>query len=54
MRKILISKSYILLRSGNLEFFVGRRYFRMLRAAIEETEKMRDGTSRVIDLEFQF
>jgi len=52
MRKILISKSYIMLKSGNLEFFVGRRYFRLLKAAMEEAEKMRDGTSRVIDLEF--
>lgn len=25
MRKILISKSYILLKSGSLEFFVGRK-----------------------------
>ena len=38
--------------TGNLEFFVGRKYFGLLKVAIEEAEKMRDGTSRVIDLEF--
>ena len=50
MRKILISKSYILLKSGNLEFFVGRKYFRMLKAAMEEAERMRDGRFREIKL----
>ena len=54
MRKILISKSYIMLKSDNLEFFVGRRYFKMLKAAIEEAERMRDETTRVIDLNFSF
>ena len=32
-RKILISRSYIMLKSGSLEFFVGREYFKMLKAA---------------------
>jgi len=50
MRKILISKSYILLKSGNLEFFVGRRYFKPLKAAMEEAERMRDGKLKEIDL----
>jgi len=36
MRKIVITKNYILLKSGNLEFFVGRKYFGLLKAAIEE------------------
>ena len=51
-RKILISRSYIMFKSGSLEFFVGRKYFRMLKVAIEEAERMKDETSRVIDLEF--
>jgi len=38
MRKILVTRSYIMLKSGNLEFFVGRKYFRLLKAAIEEAE----------------
>ena len=50
MRKILISKSYIMLKSGNLEFFVGRRYFGMLKAAMEEAERMRDGKLKELKL----
>ena len=49
-RKILISKGYILLKSGNLEFFVGRRYFRLLKAAMEEAEEMQDGKVKEINL----
>jgi len=45
-RKILISRSYILLKSGSLEFIAGRKYFRMLKVAIEEAERMKDGMSR--------
>ena len=41
-RKIVVTRDYIILKSGDLEFFVGRKYFGMLRAAIEEAEKMMD------------
>jgi|Deesub1362A_J573_1020465.scaffolds.fasta_scaffold02216_8 hypothetical protein len=50
MRKILISRSYIKLKSGNLEFFVSRRYFGMLKAAMEEAERMRNGELKEITL----
>ena len=50
MRKILISRNYIKLESGNLEFFVGRKYFGMLKAAMEEAERMRDGKLKEINL----
>ncbi len=50
MRKILISKSYIMLKSGNLEFFVGRKYFKMLKAAIEDAERMNHGKLKEIKL----
>ena len=52
MRVIVATRDYIMLNSGNLKFFVGRIYFRMLKTAIEEADRMRDGASRVIDLEF--
>lgn len=52
MRKILVARNYIMLKSGNLEFFVGRRYFRMLKAAMEEADKMRDGKLKEIRLNF--
>jgi|GEM_PF-1815573 len=50
MRKILISKSYIMLKSGSLEFFVGRKYFKLLRAVVEEAESMRDGKFKEVKL----
>jgi len=50
MRKILISKSYIMLKSDNLEFFVGRKCFGLLKAAMEEAEQMRDGKLRELKL----
>ena len=50
MRKILISKSYIMLKSGNLEFFVGRKYFGLVKAAMEEAERMKDEKLREINL----
>lgn len=52
MRKIVAARDYIMLKSGSLEFFVGRRYFGMLRVAMKEAERMRDGESKVIALEF--
>jgi|Deesub1362A_J573_1020465.scaffolds.fasta_scaffold00525_30 hypothetical protein len=42
MRKIVATRDYIMLKSGSLEFFVGRRYFRILKAAIREAEKVKD------------
>jgi len=50
VRKILISKSYIMLKSGNLEFFVGRKYFGLVKAAMEEAERMKDEKLREINL----
>ena len=39
-------KSYIMFKSGNLDFFVGKKYIRLLKTVIEEVEKMReDGIS---------
>jgi len=51
MRKILVVKDYIMLKSGSLEFFVGRRHFRLLKAAMEEVEQMRDGRVKEINAE---
>jgi hypothetical protein len=50
MRKILISRSYIMLKSDSLEFFVGKKCFRLLKAAIEEAEGMRDGKLKELKL----
>ena len=50
MRKILISRNYIKLKSDNLEFFVGRKCFGLLKAAIEEAENMKDGKLKEINL----
>ena len=50
MRKIPISKSYIMLKSGNLEFFVGIKYFGLLKAAMEEAEKLKDGKLKELKL----
>jgi len=48
MRKIVVTRNYILLKSGNLEFFVGRKYFGLLKAAIEEAERMGCGVVEIV------
>ena len=48
MRKIVVTRDYIILKSGDLEFFVGRKYFGMLRAAIEEAERMDCGVVEIV------
>jgi hypothetical protein len=38
---VLVTKSYICLKSEKLEFYVGRDYFNLLRAALDEAENMK-------------
>jgi len=41
-----------MLKSGNLEFFVGRKYFGLVKAAMEEAEQMGDRKIKEIRLSF--
>ena len=48
---MIVSSSYILLKADTTTFYVGRRYWDLLRKAIRVGKRLREGEIRVIDIE---